>query len=242
MAIDGWVKVHRVLSLDPIWTAEPFTRGQAWIDLILLANHEPGAIRTRGVYIEIARGQVGWSEVRLAERWKWSRDKVRRWFSELEKREHKIIQQKNNVTSLITIVKYDLYQSDDTANNTPNDTAEKQQKNTKRYTNKNEKNEKNEKNKKNLYLDSVFLSDSELKKLQEKYGEEKTAKAIEVLNNGIMSKGYKYKSHYHTIIGWPMKEVNGNGKSGATGNTGQTTNQAGRAKSDGQPYPVDFQC
>src|SRR3990172_8163280 len=106
MAVDGWVKIHRILSLDQIWTAEPFTRGQAWVDLILLANHVPGAIRARGVYINIDRGQVGWSEVKLAERWRWSRDKVRRWLSELEKKEHKIIQQKNNVTSLITRIKH----------------------------------------------------------------------------------------------------------------------------------------
>ncbi|HLA29284.1 MAG TPA: hypothetical protein VJZ49_15465 [Syntrophales bacterium] len=147
MAVDGWVKIHRILSLDQIWTAEPFTRGQAWVDLILLANHVPGAIRARGVYINIDRGQVGWSEVKLAERWRWSRDKVRRWLSELEKKEHKIIQQKNNVTSLITIIKYDLYQSSDTANDTANDTAEKQQKNSRQDTNKNVKNVKNVKNK-----------------------------------------------------------------------------------------------
>ncbi len=62
---------------------------------------------------------------------------------------------------------------------------------------------------KTKYLDAVLLTDEEHKKLIEKYGKQSTLKAIEVLNNAIMSKGYKYKSHYHTIIGWPMREVGG---------------------------------
>jgi len=60
---------------------------------------------------------------------------------------------------------------------------------------------------KKLYLESVKLTDDEHGKLVAKYGEPLTNKAIEILNNAIQSKGYKYKSHYHTIIGWPMKEA-----------------------------------
>jgi hypothetical protein len=69
------------------------------------------------------------------------------------------------------------------------------------------------------FLDSVFLTQIEYDKLIGKHGKDKTDRAIEILNNGIMSKGYKYKSHYHTLIGWPMKEVDGNGK-GANGIVG----------------------
>jgi len=60
---------------------------------------------------------------------------------------------------------------------------------------------------KRVYLESVNLTDDEHGKLIGKYGEPLTAKAIEILNNAIQSKGYKYKSHYHTLIGWPMKEA-----------------------------------
>ena len=67
---------------------------------------------------------------------------------------------------------------------------------------------------KNQFLDAVFLTDTEHEKLITKYGRDHTERAIEILNNAIMSKGYKYKSHYHTIIGWPMKEANGNGSKG----------------------------
>jgi uncharacterized protein YdaU (DUF1376 family) len=69
-----------------------------------------------------------------------------------------------------------------------------------------------------LHLDVVLLTDIEYQKLITKYGKQSTEKAIEILNNAIMSKGYKYKSHYHTIIGWPMKEAQGgnNGTGNAT--------------------------
>jgi len=60
---------------------------------------------------------------------------------------------------------------------------------------------------KKLFLESVKLTDGEYLKLIEKHGEPLTTKAIEILNNAIQSKGYKYKSHYHTLIGWPMKEA-----------------------------------
>ena len=64
------------------------------------------------------------------------------------------------------------------------------------------------------YLDHVFLSDQEYTKLVERYGEKETTRWIEKLDSGIGSKGYKYKSHYKTIISWSLKdERNGNAKS-----------------------------
>ena len=37
----GWIRIYRELLDSAIWnTNEPFTKGQAWIDLLLLANFE----------------------------------------------------------------------------------------------------------------------------------------------------------------------------------------------------------
>jgi hypothetical protein len=80
------------------------------------------------------------------------------------------------------------------------------------YVNKNSKNadsntqSKVKESKKKLYLDFVYLTDDEHKKLVERLGETQTQKMIERLNNYIGSSGRKYKSHYHTILSWWNKD------------------------------------
>lgn len=135
----GFIKLWRKSIDNPLYFDEPFTRWQAWTDLILMANHKPGIIRPRGVRVEVKRGQVGMSQVTMSSRWKWSRGKVKRFLDELETVQQ-IVQQKNNVSSLITIVNYDNYSSDGTADSTANSTANGQQTD----TNKNVKNVKKE--------------------------------------------------------------------------------------------------
>jgi hypothetical protein len=144
----GWVRINRALNNNDIWFLEPFTKGQAWIDLILNANHKDGVMNIRGNIIPIKRGQLGWSELTMSKRWKWSKNKTRRFLKWLEV-EQQIEQQKTFITSIITILNYEKFQSDDTAD----DTAKRQQKDSRRYINKNEKNEKNEKNILNINAD-----------------------------------------------------------------------------------------
>ena len=58
---------------------------------------------------------------------------------------------------------------------------------------------------KDKYLEFVFLSKEEYQKLITKFGEQLTNDKIAELNDGIGSKGYKYDSHYHTILSWQRK-------------------------------------
>jgi hypothetical protein len=111
----------------------------------MLANHKKGMIMVRGIPIEIDRGQIGWSEETLAERWKWSRGKVRRYLDFLEKTGQQIVQQKSRVKSLISIVNYDRYQFNDTTNDTTDSTTNGHQTVQQTDTNKNDKNVKNDK-------------------------------------------------------------------------------------------------
>lgn len=152
----GWIKIHRKIEENDLWLKEPFSKAQAWIDLILLANHKPGTLTVRGNIISIERGQVGWAKESLAKRWKWSRNKVLRFLEYLEGQNQiiqvqkliqelngstlsKTKQQKSRILGLITIINYEEYQKIDTTN----DTTERQQKDNRRYIDKNEKNEKN---------------------------------------------------------------------------------------------------
>lgn len=62
---------------------------------------------------------------------------------------------------------------------------------------------------KNTYgeFKNVLLTDQEHGKLVENIGEINTHILIEELSTGIASKGYKYKSHYATILNWARRKV-----------------------------------
>ena len=53
----------------------------------------------------------------------------------------------------------------------------------------------------------VLLTDDELSKLEEEYGKEETASAIQFLDEYIEMKGAKYKSHYLAMRKWVFNAV-----------------------------------
>lgn len=81
----GWIKLHRKIIDCVIWSSpEPFDRRSAWIDLLLMANHEARTIMLAdGTEQLIQAGQCFTSLEHLAERWQWSRNKVRRYLAAL---------------------------------------------------------------------------------------------------------------------------------------------------------------
>ena len=107
---NGWVLIWREIFEDKLWLSEPFTRGQAWVDLILLANHKPSTFYIRGNTVEVGRGQVARSEASLSERWSWSRGKARRYLNSLQG-EKRIHQAKAKLITTITILNYDKFQA-----------------------------------------------------------------------------------------------------------------------------------
>lgn len=146
----GWIKLHRSTFDNDLWTAEPFTKGQAWVDLIGHANHRPASIWIRGIEVSVDRGQLAWSELTMAKRWQWSRGKVRRYLGMLENR-GMVVQQTNKLTTILTICKYEVYQAEQTTGSTTSgttcNTTDGQQTDNKQYTNKNVKNGENDENK-----------------------------------------------------------------------------------------------
>ena len=111
--MEGWLLLHRKLGDSALWLEEPFTRGQAWVDLLMLAQHSPSHIRVQGMKINLKRGDVGESEVTLSLRWKWSRGKVRRFLEEIEKDgmvKKETSKMADRRKSVITICNYDSYQ------------------------------------------------------------------------------------------------------------------------------------
>jgi len=183
---EGWIKVFRKIQDNDLWTCEPFTRGQAWIDLLLLANHKYSFFYKRNIKIEVQRGQLARSEVELSDRWKWSRTKVRRFLNDLEK-EQQIKQQKTNVTQIVTIINYDEYQKkeqQDIQQENSKKTAKEQQENT--Y--KNVKNDNNEKN--NKSANNSLTIEERISKF--KLDEEKAANELGIYDANMLNNFYLY--------------------------------------------------
>lgn len=193
--MSGYFKVEREFLDSDFWLSEPFTKAQAWVDLFGLANHAPGFFIKRGIHIQLERSQTGRSELTLAKRWKWSRNKVRRFLKWLEN-EGMIRIKGDNKTTVITICNYEAYQGykslDDTPNDTPNDTPERHQKDTKRNTNKKKENVKNENNN---YSDQIKLIIDYLNKrlgTEYKYSTKKTKEVITArINEGFKGDDFK---------------------------------------------------
>jgi len=96
----GYIKLSRKILQDDIWLKKPMSRGQVWVDLLLLAEWKPGYFYKKTTKIEYKRGQVTLSVKGLASRWGWSMNKVWRFLKCL-KNENQIEYQKSNLTSKI---------------------------------------------------------------------------------------------------------------------------------------------
>lgn len=178
MAEQGWNKIHRSIEEHWLWTCDVFSRGQAWIDLILLVNHKDNKVMVNGTLINVKRGQRITSLRKLSEKWKWSTKKVKHFLKQL-KDDNMIDYESDNSKTIITIINYDKYQGKETPSiieNTSFDyiqgnteetqrkhegnTEETQRKNKRKQTRmiKNDKNENNEKNEKEEAQTSPSLS------------------------------------------------------------------------------------
>lgn len=115
----GYFKVDRKIFDHWLWEDQPFSRGQAWIDLIGLANYEDGKTPYKGKVISCKRGTVNRSISYLATRWGWSREKTRNFLKLLESDNMVTIKATTNRTT-ITIVNYGKFQDQPTTNQATN--------------------------------------------------------------------------------------------------------------------------
>ena len=132
--MQGWVKIHRSIRESLIWQDKPFAKGQAWTDMILMANHEPAKILTKTGSVELERGEFHTEERKLGDLWGWSRSKVRNFltFLEQEKMITKIVKKsttgKTTEGTTIKVLNYEVYQCKDGGKKTTGRTSEKPKK------------------------------------------------------------------------------------------------------------------
>ena len=207
----GWARVHRQLTESDFWLSEPFTKPQAWVDLIVIANHKQGSFWVRGIEVELKRGQIGRSELTLAKRWKWSRNKVRGYLKTLQT-QNMIQQKKSTLTSVITIVNYEKYQT-----KVQQAVQQKvQQKDNRRYTNKNVKNDKNVKkikkereNPQKEYSSLKCIKNKEiLLEIAKKYSVPLPFVRViaDRLENWCEANGKRYKNYKRALMNWVSKD------------------------------------
>lgn len=160
--VEGWLKLYRSIQNHWLWEDKPFSRGQAFIDLLLMANHKDNKILFNGELIEVKRGSRITSLRQLSDAWGWSTTKVKKFLELLEK-ENMITVKSDNKKTLVTIENYRVYQE---VGNTE-ETQEKQQSNTEVTQKKIKKNSKEIQKKTNKNDKERYKNDKERKEGEE---------------------------------------------------------------------------
>lgn len=205
--MQGWIKLHRQLVVHPLWIDnEPFDKRSAWIDLLLMANHDNNKFLLGSQLVEVERGSFITSKRKLSERWKWSNTKVDAFLALLES--DKMITVKSDTKkTLITIDKYDFYQCRDDTETSP-ERHQNDAETTPKRTNKNEKNDKNEKKLKEEKIrlsEFVLLTQKQIDTLTKKFGSDGLKQIVSILNDYKKRSGKTYDSDYQAINRWVSK-------------------------------------
>ncbi len=106
--LQGWISVHRQIQEHWLWADKPFSKGQAWIDMLMLANHEDKKTLIDNNIVVIESGSFVTSEHKLAERWGWSRWKVNAFLALLQS-DNMIFAKTDHRKTTINVINYEKY-------------------------------------------------------------------------------------------------------------------------------------
>lgn len=160
--VEGWLKLYRSIQNHWLWEDKPFSRGQAFVDLLLMANHKDNKILFNGELIELKRGSRITSLRQLSEAWGWSTKKTKKFLELLEK-DNMITIKSDNKKTLVTIENYGVYQE---VGNTE-ETQEKHQGNSEETQRKNKRKTKEIQKKTNKNDKERYKNDKERKEGEE---------------------------------------------------------------------------
>ena len=122
MSSNGWIKLHRKLTESWIW--EDPEKLRAWIDILLMVNHEDKEIEFNGRMVMVERGTRLTSIEKLAARWGWNRKRVMRFLGLLEQTDMVTTKRTPNGTT-IKVRNYGKYQGFESARGTTNGTTKR---------------------------------------------------------------------------------------------------------------------
>lgn len=143
--MEGYIALHRKITQNEFYFSQKFTWTQAWIDLLLIATHAEKTVIIRNTVIKLQPGDSCYSQLSLAERWKWDVKTVKKYLKMLENK--KMVEtQTNNVTTIVSITNWQNYQvsrNQTVKKSTDNGEQNGEQKETKTDTNNNGNNVNN---------------------------------------------------------------------------------------------------
>lgn len=106
----GYIKLYRNVRDHWLWKKEPFSIGQAWIDLLMMVNHEDKKVLFNGRLVTVKRGSCITSIRKLADRWKRNKRTVSK-FLDLFEEDGMIVQKRDSHCTTINVVNYSNYQA-----------------------------------------------------------------------------------------------------------------------------------
>jgi len=112
--MEGYVQIWRQIFKSDEWHEKPFDKARAWVDLILLANSQDKEIQFDSGKLLIKRGQHLTSIYKLRTRWGWDHYKTKKQLDIWEKIKRISNEKLNEISSVITIINYDLYNKSST--------------------------------------------------------------------------------------------------------------------------------
>ena len=195
----GWISLHRQIWDNWVWKDKPFSKGQAWIDLLLMANYEDKKVLIGNQLITVKRGSLVTSVRKLCDRWGWSNTKVRAFLSLLEQDGMLIVKSDAKKTTL-TIVNYSDYQDLNISKNDAKTTVD--------FSKIKNRYEKNDAEKTVVSIDITGFGDNGKSKKRRKNDAKTTQKHTTNNDNNINNNAYAAASEIDEAINFYTEHFN----------------------------------
>ena len=112
----GWISLHRQVLDNPLFTrSRKYSNFEAWIWLLLRANHSEAKVLIGANLIKVKKGQMITSQKKLSMQFKWGNSRLRNFLKLLQNEKMILIETTSQLTN-ITICNYERYQENQITN------------------------------------------------------------------------------------------------------------------------------
>ena len=127
--MSGWISLHRKILENPILNrSRVYSNFEAWIWLLLKANHKDNKFMLGSELIKVKKGSMITSQKKLWRQFRWGSTKLRNFLKVLQK-DKMILLKTNTQATHISICNYESYQDSQISNKTQTTHAQHTDKN-----------------------------------------------------------------------------------------------------------------